>query len=66
VPPAATSSVPAVLTPHSGYHWDGLPRRFFEGWYFKVFVGIVAVAAAAASAAALQRQTPQLQPTPAS
>ena len=22
--------------PHSGYHYDGLPRRFFEGWYFKV------------------------------
>lgn len=23
-------------TPHSGYHFDGSPRRFFEGWYFKV------------------------------
>lgn len=22
--------------PHSGYHFDGSPRRFFEGWYFKV------------------------------
>ena len=22
--------------PHAGYHGDGLPRRFFEGWYFKV------------------------------
>uniref|UniRef100_A0A383VS04 Tocopherol cyclase n=1 Tax=Tetradesmus obliquus TaxID=3088 RepID=A0A383VS04_TETOB len=38
VPAAATSNVPAVLTPHSGYHWDGLPRRFFEGWYFKVTI----------------------------
>ncbi|PRW18397.1 tocopherol cyclase [Chlorella sorokiniana] len=25
-----------VRPPHSGYHWDGTPRRFFEGWYFKV------------------------------
>ena len=23
-------------TPHSGYHFDGSARRFFEGWYFKV------------------------------
>ena len=23
------------LTPHSGYHFDGSGRRFFEGWYFK-------------------------------
>ena len=23
-------------TPHSGYHFDGSPRRFFEGWYWKV------------------------------
>ncbi|KAG2447103.1 hypothetical protein HYH02_007852 [Chlamydomonas schloesseri] len=26
----------SVTTPHSGYHFDGLPRRFFEGWYWKV------------------------------
>lgn len=25
-----------VRTPHSGYHYDGRPGRFFEGWYFKV------------------------------
>jgi len=25
-----------VQTPHSGYHWDGTPNRFFEGWYFRV------------------------------
>lgn len=25
-----------VQTPHSGYHWDGSDRRFFEGWYFRV------------------------------
>ncbi|HLO84984.1 MAG TPA: tocopherol cyclase family protein [Nostocaceae cyanobacterium] len=23
-------------TPHSGYHWNGSSRRFFEGWYFRV------------------------------
>jgi tocopherol cyclase len=23
-------------TPHSGYHWDGTSRRFFEGWYNRV------------------------------
>ncbi|MGF1523644.1 MAG: tocopherol cyclase family protein [Leptolyngbyaceae cyanobacterium] len=23
-------------TPHSGYHWDQFPRRFFEGWYFRL------------------------------
>lgn len=23
-------------TPHSGYHWDGSSRGFFEGWYFRV------------------------------
>ena len=23
-------------TPHSGYHWDGSSRRFFEGWYYRV------------------------------
>eukprot|EP00882_Tetradesmus_deserticola_P018828 GHRQ01020221.1.p1 GENE.GHRQ01020221.1~~GHRQ01020221.1.p1 ORF type:complete len:334 (+),score=10.49 GHRQ01020221.1:821-1822(+) len=38
VPAAATSNTTAALTPHSGYHWDGLPRRFFEGWYFKVTI----------------------------
>lgn len=26
----------AIPTPHSGYHFDGSDRRFFEGWYFKV------------------------------
>ena len=29
-------------TPHSGYHFDGSPRRFFEGWYFKVRLGYLA------------------------
>ncbi|MGD1905095.1 MAG: tocopherol cyclase family protein [Leptolyngbyaceae cyanobacterium] len=23
-------------TPHSGYHWHGDSRRFFEGWYFRL------------------------------
>lgn len=25
-------------TPHSGYHFDGTSRRFFEGWYFKISI----------------------------
>jgi tocopherol cyclase len=25
-----------LQTPHSGYHWDGGTRRFFEGWYYRV------------------------------
>ena len=25
-----------IQTPHSGYHWDGSSRRFFEGWYYRV------------------------------
>jgi len=25
-----------LQTPHSGYHWDGSDRRFFEGWYYRV------------------------------
>ncbi|XP_062218839.1 probable tocopherol cyclase, chloroplastic [Phragmites australis] len=27
-----------LRTPHSGYHFDGTPRPFFEGWYFKVAI----------------------------
>ncbi|KAG9456117.1 hypothetical protein H6P81_000625 [Aristolochia fimbriata] len=27
-----------LRTPHSGYHFDGSTRRFFEGWYFKVSI----------------------------
>lgn len=23
-------------TPHSGYHWNGNDKRFFEGWYYRV------------------------------
>ncbi len=26
----------SLQTPHSGYHWDGSHRRFFEGWYYRV------------------------------
>ena len=26
----------SLSTPHSGYHWDGRSRRFFEGWYFRL------------------------------
>ncbi|MBF2000740.1 MAG: tocopherol cyclase family protein [Synechococcales cyanobacterium M58_A2018_015] len=25
-----------LQTPHSGYHWQGSARRFFEGWYYRV------------------------------
>jgi tocopherol cyclase len=25
-----------LQTPHSGYHWDGSDRRFFEGWYQRI------------------------------
>lgn len=28
----------ALRTPHSGYHFDGTARLFFEGWYFKVSI----------------------------
>eukprot|EP00958_Prasinococcus_capsulatus_P016065 scaffold1766_cov401-Prasinococcus_capsulatus_cf.AAC.22 len=35
--PRSTASGNGVLrTPHSGYHFDGLPRSWFEGWYTKV------------------------------
>ncbi|XP_017255764.1 probable tocopherol cyclase, chloroplastic [Daucus carota subsp. sativus] len=27
-----------LRTPHSGYHYDGSARKFFEGWYFKVAI----------------------------
>ncbi|KAK2446232.1 tocopherol cyclase, chloroplastic [Trifolium repens] len=27
-----------LRTPHSGYHFDGTARKFFEGWYFKVSI----------------------------
>lgn len=27
-----------LRTPHSGYHFDGSTRKFFEGWYFKVSI----------------------------
>ena len=26
----------STQTPHSGYHWDGSSRRFFEGWYYRI------------------------------
>lgn len=27
-----------LRTPHSGFHFDGTARKFFEGWYFKVSI----------------------------
>ncbi|OIW21068.1 hypothetical protein TanjilG_28514 [Lupinus angustifolius] len=27
-----------LRTPHSGYHFDGTSRKFFEGWYFKLSI----------------------------
>jgi len=31
-----TRSPHSLQTPHSGYHWEGSNRRFFEGWYYRV------------------------------
>lgn len=28
--------IPPLQTPHSGYHWNGSPHRFFEGWYHRL------------------------------
>ena len=25
-----------LQTPHSSYHWDGITKNFFEGWYLRV------------------------------
>ena len=36
-----------ALTPHSGYHFDGSSRRFFEGWYFKVSLSLCQPSSAA-------------------
>ena len=33
---ANSANMTDVSTPHSGYHYNGAKRRFFEGWYFKV------------------------------
>ncbi|GKA05107.1 tocopherol cyclase [Tanacetum coccineum] len=33
-----TPSNRPTRTPHSGYHFDGTTRKFFEGWYFKVSI----------------------------
>jgi len=30
--------VKRTRTPHSGFHWDGSSRTFFEGWYFKITI----------------------------
>ena len=30
------SKLKTLETPHSGYHWDGSSRRFFEGWYYRI------------------------------
>lgn len=35
-PPRSTALARQNVTPHSGYHWDGSDRRYFEGWYFRV------------------------------
>ncbi|CAA7410103.1 unnamed protein product [Spirodela intermedia] len=33
-----TPSNRELRTPHSGFHFDGTSRQFFEGWYFKVSI----------------------------
>ncbi|XP_024023854.1 tocopherol cyclase, chloroplastic [Morus notabilis] len=40
VSPVCTPTPPNrdLRTPHSGYHFDGTTRKFFEGWYFKVSI----------------------------
>ncbi|KHN10210.1 Tocopherol cyclase, chloroplastic [Glycine soja] len=40
VKPTYSSTPPnrGLRTPHSGYHFDGTTRKFFEGWYFKVSI----------------------------
>jgi tocopherol cyclase len=30
------STAHALQTPHSGFHWDGTNRSFFEGWYYRL------------------------------
>jgi len=30
----------STQTPHSGYHWDGSSRRFFEGWVPRDFARV--------------------------
>ncbi|CAK9883268.1 unnamed protein product [Sphagnum jensenii] len=34
----STTPVRETRSPHSGYHFDGSSREFFEGWYFKVSI----------------------------
>lgn len=34
--PLRLNSPHLLQTPHSGYHWQGSTRRFFEGWYYRV------------------------------
>lgn len=41
VPSHLRSELAAVRTPHSGYHYNGQRRRFFEGWYFKVYAAFM-------------------------
>lgn len=38
--PQNNSLTHPLQTPHSGYHWDGSARRFFEGWYYRVTLPI--------------------------
>jgi tocopherol cyclase len=35
-PTTPYTTTPYTTTPHSGYHWDGSDRRWFEGWYLRV------------------------------
>ena len=38
--PRPVPPLSSVRVPHCGYHYDGAPRRFFEGWYWKVIVNV--------------------------
>jgi tocopherol cyclase len=47
-----------LRTPHSGCHWDGRRRPFFEGWYYRLTLPPSASAAAESIAFMVSLQTP--------
>ena len=62
---ATSANIETVSTPHSGYHYSGAKRRFFEGWYFKVSLAQnLFVSVAHNSMQAVQLQKMNLQQLP--
>jgi tocopherol cyclase len=47
-----------LRTPHSGCHWDGRRRPFFEGWYYRLTLPPTVSAAAESIAFMVSLQTP--------